>query len=169
MGKVLASAIAVLLLLPSIALARVTVSHERFKQQTELFASEAPRTFGVMQMAAGTIIKDGAKTPTLIWVEFRGTQDTWKYLQCHDVHWIVDGKPFDMPKAAHQGQAELGFVIEIIMIGPISQEQLAALADATKVEYEICNDQFVMSREAHDNLGDLIVKIADFARSPTAP
>ena len=169
MGKIMMYAAAALFAFPSVTFAGVAVSHERFKQQTEMFASEAVTPAFTMEMVAQAIIKDGAKTPAIISIGFMGSQRTWKYLQCHDVHWIVDGASFEMPQGVHQGQAESGYVIESIMISPISRQQLATLATGKSVDYEICHDEFHMTQEDHDNLAGLLAKMDESVKAQITP
>lgn len=87
---------------------------------------------------------------------------SWKYLQCNQTHWLVDGNPFPTQGVIHRGKVIRGGVIEHLG-QPLTLEQLDALAAATTIEFKICNDEFVMSKEDQEGLRQVA---AAFAGAP---
>ena len=74
----------------------------------------------------------------------------WRYLNCHSFDWLVDGEPMKpIEPAAHRGEVMRGgsvSVLEVVYMG-LSRDQFQQLADAQKVEYRICRDEFQLTVE----------------------
>lgn len=68
----------------------------------------------------------------------------WRFLQCHTVRLLADGKPVAVLSDSHDGTVGRGYVLEHIttMIGRAS---LLQLARANVVEGQICNTEFALS------------------------
>ena len=74
----------------------------------------------------------------------------WRYLNCHPFDWLVDGEPMKpIEPPAHRGEVMREgtvSVLEVVYMG-LSRAQFQQLADAQKVEYRICRDEFQLTEE----------------------
>lgn len=82
----------------------------------------------------------------------RGT--SWRYLSCHQVNWLADGKPVVSREAKHNGDVVRGGVIEFV-----SQElplaSLKQIGDAQTVEYRVCRDVYTLSSQDIEAVGQV--------------
>jgi len=69
----------------------------------------------------------------------------WKYLQCNDFHWLIDGKKFGYysEKYSNRMNGEGNPVSEVFQIN-LTQKQFKNLVRCKKIEFEVCNDQFAL-------------------------
>lgn len=80
----------------------------------------------------------------------------WKYLSCHETHWLVDNHPMRaLPAAAHNGHVGSGFVLEFIIQPLPSLQVVRQFAAAKKIEFEVCGDQFAFDAADMRNLAEL--------------
>jgi hypothetical protein len=68
----------------------------------------------------------------------------WKYMKCHDLQMVVDGKRLDLPPASHDGDVEMPLIYEYVEVD-LDLETYLKIATGTKVEGQICNEKFVFS------------------------
>jgi hypothetical protein len=76
--------------------------------------------------------------------QFAVVADGWRYLQCHDVHFLVDGERMETAPEERQGQvmqARYVTTLEILTV-PLTAEQLQRLGAAQTVEFRICHDEY---------------------------
>jgi len=68
----------------------------------------------------------------------------WKYMKCHDLVMVVDGKRLDLPPATHDGDVETPLIYEYVAV-EMDLATYLKIATGTKVEGRICNEKFVFS------------------------
>lgn len=84
---------------------------------------------------------------------------SWKYVRCHQMAWLVDGRPFAMDaQATHQGTVVRGGVIEMVSQF-VTADQLHQLAAASQVEYRICQDEGALDPAAMSALREISQKL----------
>jgi cold shock CspA family protein len=76
----------------------------------------------------------------------------WKYLNCHDMAWLVDGKSWS-PDTTFQNRMEGDTTLEI-WFTTITRADLARLAAAQEVEFRIWQDERSYSAEVMQDLKD---------------
>jgi hypothetical protein len=81
----------------------------------------------------------------------------WHYLQCHEIDFLLDGKPF-APVAkpiSNSNVLQAGLLAEHFFI-PLTRQELETLTSAKKVEWKICNDEYVLQEKYVPNLADYL-------------
>lgn len=143
--------------------ATVTVETDRFTQNKTVSMGPIHPVAMQMQMYASAVFKSSSKIP-VIELYFMGSAQTWKYLQCHSVHFLADGKPVDVPEAGHHGEVMSGGVIEMVRMLNIDLETMRKLSEAKLLEYKICADEFKASPMDWENLKGFVSKIDELAK-----
>lgn len=83
----------------------------------------------------------------------------WRYLNCHDIDWLVDGVPFPAPAAAtHNGQVIRGGTIETLS-QEINADWALKISSATTAKYRVCNDVFELSKTDLRAFGEIANRI----------
>jgi hypothetical protein len=130
---------------------------DRFKNQTsvDLVPKTAdyrrgPNNLSVSYEYAGT-------TPAIppfvsVWLVYQA--DTWEYLKCYGLTWLLDGRTTLSPKTNHEGDVGRGYVLEIITsLIPVSQ--FLQIVNAKTVEGKLCNTEFALTIEQMEALRDV--------------
>lgn len=95
------------------------------------------------------VVKDGVSKvgATFLFASVSNRQgSSWRYLRCHNIDWLVDGKPVTMGETLHQGDVVRGGVMETI--GQfVPTEAVAKIGMAQRVEYRVCQDEFYLTGE----------------------
>ena len=143
-------------LLSSSAYADVRSDYDRFKNQTVVHAesSTGVHTSGVYLATTILTLFPGEKpltVPDAVLISYTIENITWKYLRCHDVNYLADGKPVRPLTSSHQGKIERGYVTEQIQ-APMSWSSALTLAAAGKIEVQICGNEHTFSPEEIANL-----------------
>jgi hypothetical protein len=67
--------------------------------------------------------------------------DSWKYLNCHTVAFLVDGTPFSMGKSSYDSRMSGAYTSEYLE-WDVAFAKIEALARAKSIEYKVCNDEY---------------------------
>jgi hypothetical protein len=78
----------------------------------------------------------------LVWLISQS--DDWKYLRCHNLYWLADGKPIVAPAPSHDGKVHRGGVSEDIE-QTLSDAEFLKMATAKQVRGRICNTEFQLT------------------------
>ncbi|HVZ79190.1 MAG TPA: hypothetical protein VHE12_00155 [bacterium] len=71
----------------------------------------------------------------------------WRYLDCKELNWLVDGKPFKWQDQDYDNSVlDSGSTMEYFRIY-LTPKMLAKLAKAQTIEGKICNDEFVSNQK----------------------
>lgn len=82
-----------------------------------------------------------SKTP-IYWLSFiRKGHGDWLYLNCHDVHILVDDVPLKMAQSEHDGESVSTGLIEMVSV-MLTWPQVEAIGRARRVEFKLCTDEF---------------------------
>ncbi len=87
--------------------------------------------------------KTGSEPPESL-ITIVSKSDSWEYLECHFVKWLVDDRPLDLGDFEHNGSIGSGYVLEFVT-GRLKPTGLEAMTKAQKIEYKICNDVFKLT------------------------
>jgi len=92
--------------------------------------------------------KRGTPVTTPSSMMFFKVNNSWKYLRCNRVIFLIDGKRFE-PNTTHDGEAGGGYVIEKLYVSSVDSQKLINLISNSKqsVRFKICNDEFHIPRE----------------------
>jgi hypothetical protein len=94
------------------------------------------------------------------------SDDGWKYLRCSSTHWLADEKLVKIEKEAiHQGTTGKGYVTEVI-INMVNMSTIDTLASASKIEFKICNDEFVAADQDVKNFKEFARQIHEHEGTP---
>ena len=104
------------------------------------YASDKPESFSMMILTNSSIGRSG-----------RGG---WRYLGVDNIHWLVDGKPFQLPQVVTQRNTQRGFVTEAF-VQPLTREHARALGAASSVEFRIGQDEFQLSENDFAGLAEI--------------
>lgn len=66
---------------------------------------------------------------------------SWKYLECHSVAFLADGKPVAVERSSHKGSVRPGFIGETIS-STLKPTAVSQLAQAKKVEMQLCHTEY---------------------------
>lgn len=95
---------------------------------------------------------EAQKTNAIIEIVLIGAYEQWTYLKCNTTHWLVDSKPFELPQPIHEGEVGRGFVMELLTIVPVPLSALQQMAVVKKVEFKVCNDEFMLNKGEMEDL-----------------
>ena len=144
--------------------AQLQAKFDRFKNRTELFAPSVEETMksanlGKLTPQVLTFFEGEkpAKPPPLVRLHFRVlSRDGWKYLRCHTMAALVNGKPFDLPAAKHDGHTIRGSaVLESIYVS-LDWDKFEQLSNAATAEFRVCNTELSITRRELEGWRDLI-------------
>lgn len=79
----------------------------------------------------------------------------WRYLTCHRTNMLVDGRPFLLPEADHDGTIGRSSVTETVSFF-LSREQVMELLPAMEIKIRVCTDVFTLPLETGTRLSDLV-------------
>ena len=118
------------------------INYDRFKNRTELSVKVDVPTHGSGFQSDSVWIEAIVKAGKLdlLRFDFWHGADAWKYLNCHDISFLVDGKPFEPAGTDFGSQMSGSLTIEIVYVA-LTREQLAAWAAAQKIEFRVCRDE----------------------------
>jgi hypothetical protein len=80
--------------------------------------------------------------------------DSWMYLKCYDLSWLLDGRIHMSPGSGHEGQVGDGYVLELIT-SKLSVDEFLQIVNAEKVEGKVCNTEFVLTPSQMEALRDV--------------
>lgn len=114
------------------------------------YMNPAPSTESQPRIAAAIQVKDSTQTASIaistVAYSNRSGSSSWRYLRCHTLNWLVDGKPLVMGRVIHSGDTFRGGVTERI-IQVLEVDQLRQLSSGTLVEYKLCNDEYQLTAD----------------------
>lgn len=145
--------------------AAVTITADRFTgEKTVWLKPDKLHMDGTIDFFVFLTLSKAKPTPTAV-MDLASVHQSWKYLECHSVHWLVDDQPVSTPPARHDGSVNDGYVIEhVTQEVPLSV--LQQFASAKKVEYEICNDQGKLDADTLRELNDFINQVKTARATP---
>jgi len=82
--------------------------------------------------------------PATVVFGFYSKHATWKYLECHSLYFLLDGKKQLAVDTDHSGDVGRGYVTEFVS-GTLTLKDFLAIVSSTKVEGRLCNDEFRFS------------------------
>lgn len=94
-----------------------------------------------------------------------GAWPVWRYLDCHSLYWLADGVPVDLGSVAHDGDVLAdGSVIEHVWATEAPFDGVKKLAYARKVEFRICEDEYVVSEAELMDLRGIVAEAIEHNR-----
>lgn len=120
--------------------------YDRFENQTVVTWSKFSgtptdgRTYRATQVLALFPGEVPLAAPDAIMVVFAYENLSWRYLQCHSVNYLADGKPIKSANTLHEGHVRSGYVDEQVK-SLLTWQSAQALATASKIEVQVCADE----------------------------
>lgn len=139
------------------------VKNDRFEQRTKITYDMPGSAFnGYMDFTVMSDFSTKGRWAPVYSMMLTITGQEWKYLHCHEMDWLVDGKPMNFWSTRYDDQMGSGdYVMEFFNITP-KRTSLEALAKASKVEYRICNTEYVLTRDELDGIRKMLDKTDSF-------
>ena len=129
----------------------VSVEGDRFTGQTKVHYRASGDKEDRLYLLAVGLREDETKSARLGFISGR---ESWKYLKCHDLHWLIDDERLDLPASRHAGDVRANGVVETV-VQKFTVEQLERVGAAGKVEYRICNDTGFLSPDEIKAVSDV--------------
>jgi hypothetical protein len=153
------SVVALMLFVTSVAaFAGVEVKTDRFTGETTYSTPPiAHAKDNPLDPWAFITVSDGKVMPSFSLV-INGSFPRWKYIECNNIHWLLDGKPVQFPPVEYSREILHGRRMRVMesfsyLLLPI--EKLKAIASASVVEYKICNDEYKFDKTTLSNFREL--------------
>lgn len=151
----------------------ISREYDRFKGVTTVTAplfvadtsSGAPVRAWVRTIYQGTAPTTAA--PPLVALVTRFESDSWRFMKCHSMAMLIDGKPAPLPEERHDGNVVDGGVIEVVSV-PLPYSVLDGMAHASSIELQICRDEFRVHPGSVPAI-DVIRKEVEPAFAPPSP
>lgn len=159
---VFASVVLTSLMLPPAIRAEVRASYDKFTGLYSISsAAPLPRITPQLQVVATFRSYDFENRPFQPTIMLRLTLEgaSWRFLECHTLYWLADGKRVDLPQPEHDGTVGEGYVIEDLSVSVPSIELLQQLASATKIEYKLCGGVYELTPAELKDLRELYAKL----------
>lgn len=139
--------------------AEVTVERDEFTGETTV-RYDAPVEWedGRQQRADFTVLTHPSGTVGVLLVTT--AHRSWRWLECHTTHMLVDGEIVELGEAEHNGDVSRGFVVEQVRV-PLSRDAIVTLTQAAEVRVRICNDVMRLSEPSIRVLADLGPALAE--------
>ena len=164
----------------------VELKHDKFRPDADvvqLSASDAtlgpqdsPGTLGSSSVAAFDMLllarppRDGAVDESVYFSLSHFSSDSWKYLECHPLAFLIDGQPYQVGETEHDGTVGRGYVREYIKFA-VPLNLVERMAQARVVEGKLCNTEFKFKSETLRSLRDFVstVRTGVVPPQPVAP
>lgn len=150
----------ILLALAASSNAEIIVKKDRFDGRITINTKQDPELRDGIKFL-GTVEsqfigKPRGKRPTNVSIVHMSLNRDWKYLRCSSFQWLVNDKPLAVGAVRHEGSViSGGSVLELVFLGT-KIETLEIMALGSKVEYQICGDEFVLQPVEIDDLKEFI-------------
>lgn len=138
--------------------AGVTETVDRFSGKRTIVLSPDSRSIGAPPGLTLVTVQEGNKPAMEFAVILEMASTKWRYMDCHTTYWLADDKPVPLPPVRHEGKLGDGIVMEFLRIDTIPRTALETFAAARKVEFKICNDEFVLPDKARADIAELLRK-----------
>lgn len=135
-------------LLASSARPAIRTTYDKFSGETTIGTVPTPPSSSPSLAFVATYTKtreDGLPDPSTVGMMLVVSGSDWRYLNCSATYWLADGKRFELPQPTHDGHVGNGYVLEFLQIKILKPAELRKLAAAQRVEFKICNDEYVVS------------------------
>ena len=144
-----------MLLLGGASHGEVITKHDRFRNTTTMTYAQPARSDIVEFHAFSVFDGESPASKRRNTIMLSSTSESWKYLRCRSVDFLIDGKLFSAPAPNHDGRAGRGYVLEFLSFS-IPTEVIKKIGAAQLVEYRVCNDEYVLGVDDIKGLAELV-------------
>jgi hypothetical protein len=139
-------------------LAEIEKKYDRFTKQTEICTKVRLPNIGASLLTLeayydGEFFTGNIKT---LLFTFVSRSSDWRYINCSETHFLIDGEPYNPGNAIRRGTVGSGHVMEFLLYPGVKFSDIEKMADATKIEVKICNTEFVLSQSEMDDLKQFV-------------
>ncbi len=142
------------------AVADIEVTHDRASGDTAIKTSVRGAT-ATPHISLYAIVPASTKDPPTVALLLSVRFPRWHYRQCHRTSWRVDNTPLELPQPSYDEKTGEGFVAEFLTIQPLTIGQMRQLAQATRIVFTICNDEFTASPEEMQDFRTFMDKVRE--------
>ena len=135
----------------------VYIENDRFTGDTTVVYSD-----GISLEEPTLLVQTSApRSDILFQLAFVGL-DGWRFLKCGSFHFLIDGKPKDLGNPIWIRDVLTGSSVVERATFTLQNSTLEQLAKAAKIEYKVCNDEYIFTPVQMDGL-------KEFVKTVTAP
>jgi hypothetical protein len=135
----------------------ITEKFDRFKGSSAVDLKSSPSGIANIDLGAFFVYAGErlSEAPRFVSMMFVSSSSSWKFLQSHDVTFLLDGKPMSPAKRSEQdGRVGQGYVLEFIS-QTLTMDEFLHVANAKTVEAQIGTTEGAFSPEIVAALRDL--------------
>ena len=118
--------------------ARIVRKVDRFSGEISITTKPEAAHRGKIEVCLIGVIKN--KKVALALLQLVTLNTSWKYLRCHPLYLLVDGKPFREISTSHDGSVGRSYVLEFIRTD-LNFEEIKKLSKAKRIEFKLCNTE----------------------------
>ena len=148
------------------------VDYDRFTDTTNIFSSDSlPGRKGDTYFVLAALYRGSKYTPpssVAYRIQVWAYRDNWNYLRCHSLAILADGKPLQLPRSTVEGDIISGNSVSEYISVLASREDIAAIANARKVEIQVCRDEWLLPTSVSKKAQAIVDATADTS-GPVAP
>lgn len=145
---------AVVIFYPYNSFAEIEIKYDRFRNRT-VVQIDPEKVAKVAKSSAFVLIGgyDGQtpSRPAICSLGFYLRSQSWRFLDCHPLYCLADGRPVQLPPSKHSGLTGEGYVIEQIFVR-IPFSIVEQLSKCKKIEFKLCNTELSLSSYEMEDL-----------------
>lgn len=145
---------------------KVSEEYDRFDKETVVRLSTPSDAISNLYGGLTVIYAYPGETParpSTVTIGFVYVNDTWEYLECHSLAFLIDGDETLTTRSDHLGDVMEGGKVSEIVHADISPDDFLRLVHSSKLEAKVCNDDFLLTDAQMASLRDVA------SRMPSAP
>ena len=96
----------------------------------------------------------------LLDIEFYSNQ--WRYLDCHSVHWLVDGQRVNLVFHYMPHMTDDGVIEQFVLV--LTPSAMKMLSDAKSIRYEICGDAYSFNSKELQGVKQIYSAVMSWSR-----
>ncbi len=137
---------------------QIVSQYDRFRDVTIVSLKEIPLPDGIALTPFYTMPGTSPSRPIAMNLFFSSTSTEWRFLDCHNVEFLVDGRRLPIESPKHDGKVGKGSVAETVSFSmPVAT--FTALASGTIVEGRLCRTVFQFNPEQMFQMRALAARI----------
>lgn len=139
----------------------VKVEYDRFENETMVRLDLELEQAGLNLITFFTMLGRSASRPELVVMTLVAKNESWEFLRCHDVSFLVDGVPFASGASEephHNGEVGTGYVLEFIAV-MLTPERFNLLIGGSKIEGRLCRTEFGITPPQLASLRDFATRM----------
>jgi len=124
----------------------ITEEYDKFTSSTDVSLLD-PAPSNVTDKKPGALFafytypENDPEPPYTVNIGFFSSHDSWQYLECHSLEFLLDDETYLNPDTTHDGSVNTGYVTEMVN-AELPLRDFLILVNSDKVEGRLCFDEF---------------------------